>query len=267
MSVHAAAAPVAAALLFGASTPLAKLLAGEISPLLLAGLLYLGSGLGLGMLLLLRYLGAGRRCEATAAVAISRADLPWLLAAVAAGGMLVPALLMLGLATTDAASASLLLNLEGVFTAVIAWMVFKENADRRIVVGMTAIVLGGAMLSWEPGGASVSAGALLIARACLCGGRRRRAARSGARRRSLDYPLDAARPSPRRRTRPLRAAVRGRSWAWACGCTSANGTSTSTRTKRSSTVIPIVTTSITSTGIPFHGKATSRVPTSIGTRC
>ena len=168
MSVHAAAPALAAAILFGASTPLAKLLAGDIPPLLLAGVLYLGSGLGLGMLLLVRKLGANRRGETTAAAAIPRSDLPWLLAAIAAGGMLGPALLMLGLATTDAASASLLLNLEGVLTAVIAWVVFKENADRRIVLGMAAIVLGGALLSWEPGGASLSPGALLIVGACLC---------------------------------------------------------------------------------------------------
>ena len=83
--------------------------------------------------------------------------------------MLGPALLMLGLAKTDAASASLLLNVEGVLTAVIAWVVFKENADRQIVLGMIAIVLGGVLLAWEPGGATLSPGALLIVAACLCG--------------------------------------------------------------------------------------------------
>ena len=82
--------------------------------------------------------------------------------------MLGPALLMLGLAKTDAASASLLLNVEGVLTAVIAWVVFKENADRQIVLGMLAIVLGGGLLAWEPRGAALSLGALLIVAACLC---------------------------------------------------------------------------------------------------
>ncbi len=166
--VHAAAPALAAALLFGGSTPLAKLLTGEIPPLLLAGLLYLGSGIGLGALLLARTLAAPRQRQHAASLRIPRADLPWLLGAIAAGGMLGPALLMLGLATTDAASASLLLNVEGVLTAVIAWVVFKENVDRQIVLGMVAIVLGGVLLAWEPGGATLSPGALLIVGAGLC---------------------------------------------------------------------------------------------------
>lgn len=157
-----------AALLFGASTPLAKLLAGNMSPLLLAGLLYLGSGLGLGMLLILRRLRERHRRQRVTRLHIPRAEQPWLLGAIVAGGMLAPALFMLGLAQTSAASASLLLNLEGVLTAVVAWLVFRENADRRIVLGMAAIALGGALLSWQPGGASFSSGALLIAGACLC---------------------------------------------------------------------------------------------------
>ena len=170
MSLRAAAPALIAALLFGASTPLAKLLTGAISPLLLAGLLYLGSGLGLGALLLTR------RARAVAAIApagepigrIPAADFPWLLGAIVAGGMLGPALLMLGLLRTDAATASLLLNVEGVLTAVIAWVVFKENADRSIVIGMFAIVAGGALLAWSPGGALLSPGALLIVAACFC---------------------------------------------------------------------------------------------------
>jgi drug/metabolite transporter (DMT)-like permease len=75
---------------------------------------------------------------------------------------------MWGLARTDGATASLLLNVEGVLTAVLAWLVFKENADRRIVLGMLAIVGGGVLLSWQPGGTSLSAGALFILAACLC---------------------------------------------------------------------------------------------------
>ncbi|HET6598933.1 MAG TPA: EamA family transporter [Burkholderiaceae bacterium] len=166
MTLRHAAPALGAALLFGASTPLAKLLVGETPPLLLAGLLYLGSGLGLGALLLARrVLGpAGDAARWT----IPRRDLPWLLGAIVAGGMAGPALLMAGLTHTDAASASLLLNLEGVLTALIAWRVFKENADRTIVLGMAAIVAGGVLLSWQPDGAAVSTGALLIVGACLC---------------------------------------------------------------------------------------------------
>jgi drug/metabolite transporter (DMT)-like permease len=165
MSIKAALPALAAALLFGASTPFAKLLTGDVSPLLLAGLLYLGSGLGLGVLLLLR-LSLGK--VPAADLRIPRAERPWLAAAIVFGGVLGPALLMMGLTSTDGASASLLLNLEGVLTAVLAWLVFKENADRHIVMGMAAIVAGGLLLSWEPGGAAFSNGALFIAGACLC---------------------------------------------------------------------------------------------------
>ena len=170
MSLRTASPALAAALLFGASTPLAKLLMGNIPPLLLAGLLYLGSGLGLGVLLLLRRWRQQTTTQPITPLRIPRAELPWLLGAIVAGGMLGPALLMLGLARTSAASASLLLNLEGVLTAVIAWVFFRENADRRIVLGMVAIALGGVLLSWRPGGAALSFGALLIVCACLCWG-------------------------------------------------------------------------------------------------
>ena len=168
LPLRSAVPALAAALLFGASTPLAKLLTASLPPLLLAGLLYLGSGLGLGALLVLRRIRERRRAQAVTRLHIARAELPWLLGAIAAGGMLGPALFMLGLAQTGAAPASLLLNLEGMLTALIAWWVFRENADRRIVLGMVAIALGGVLLSWEPGAAALSPGALLIAAACLC---------------------------------------------------------------------------------------------------
>ena len=152
---------LASAALFGASTPLAKLLVGEVAPLALAGLLYLGSGIGLFVWLLMR----ARR---EAAPSLSRADWPWLAGAIAAGGIAGPALLMFGLARSDGATASLLLNLESVFTASIAWMVFRENVDRRVFLGMAAIVAGGVVLSWdELPRAGGLAGPLLIAAACL----------------------------------------------------------------------------------------------------
>ncbi|WP_458764807.1 DMT family transporter [Cupriavidus basilensis] len=165
MTIRTAAPALAAALLFGASTPLAKALAGSIPPLLLAGLLYLGSGLGLGILLALRRSRSG---AAASPLTVPRQETPWLLGAILAGGVAGPALLMTGLASTSAASASLLLNVEGVFTALIAWVVFKENASRHIVLGMLAIVAGGLLLSWQPGSLGLSAGALLIVGACLC---------------------------------------------------------------------------------------------------
>ncbi len=98
-----------------------------------------------------------------------RNELPWLLGAVLFGGVFGPALLMWGLMRTAGATAALLLNVEGVLTAVLAWVVFKENADRQIVLGMVAIVAGGVLLAWQPGGgAALSPGALLVAGACLC---------------------------------------------------------------------------------------------------
>lgn len=153
-----------AAALFGASTPFAKLLLGEVSPLLLAGILYLGSGLGLGAWVLLRTRLPGREPLAP----IPRPDWPWLAAAIAAGGVAGPILLMHGLARTDAASASLLLNLEAVLTAAIAWTVFRENVDRRVFAGMVAIIAGGVLLSTDAAPrAGGFLGALLIAAACL----------------------------------------------------------------------------------------------------
>jgi drug/metabolite transporter (DMT)-like permease len=134
---------------------------GEVAPLVLAGLLYLGSGVGLLAWRLLRAPAGGT-------ANLCKADLPWLAGAIVAGGIVGPALLMYGLTRTDAAAASLLLNLEAVFTAVMAWVVFRENVDRRVVLGMVAIVAGSVVLSWsEAPRAGSIAGPLLIAVACL----------------------------------------------------------------------------------------------------
>jgi drug/metabolite transporter (DMT)-like permease len=157
--VNPIAAALASAVLFGASTPLAKLLLGELPPLLVAGLLYLGSGLGLAAWVAVR---------GPKEIAVPQADWPWLAGAIAAGGVAGPALLMYGLARTDAGTASLLLNLEAVLTAAIAWLVFQENAGRRVVAGMAAIVAGGIVLSWgQVPRAGTFLGPLLIAAACL----------------------------------------------------------------------------------------------------
>jgi drug/metabolite transporter (DMT)-like permease len=158
-------AALLAAVLFGASTPFAKVLVGEMRPVLLAGLLYLGSGLGLSTLYM------ARRRAATTEAPLTRADLPWLAGAVLFGGVLGPVLLMLGLSTTPGSTASLLLNLEGVFTALLAWFAFRENFDRRIALGMALIVAGGVVLSWQgEGGLGLPIGSLLVAGACLCWG-------------------------------------------------------------------------------------------------
>ena len=150
------------AFLFGASTPVAKLLVGEIDPLLLAGLLYAGSGIGLTLWLLARRVRPG-----ASRIALPRGDVPWLAGAVIAGGVAAPVLLMLGLASTEASTAALLLNLEGVFTALIAWFAFRENFDRRVLAGMVLIVAGGLLLAWRPGGFTLAWPAVAIAAACL----------------------------------------------------------------------------------------------------
>ncbi|MBA4342698.1 MAG: EamA family transporter [Methylibium sp.] len=139
------AAVLLAALLFGAATPLAKPMLAQTSPWMLAALLYLGSGLGLW---------CWRRLSRAPAVQLAPGEGRWLLAAIVSGGVLGPALLMLGLSRMPASSASLLLNLEGVLTALLAWFVFKENFDRRIALGMLAIVAGGLLIAWpaQPGG-------------------------------------------------------------------------------------------------------------------
>lgn len=156
------AASLGAALLFGAAAPLSKLLLAQVSPWLLAALLYLGSGIGLAVL---------RRFRREPPVRLPPGEGRWLAAAVLAGGVAGPVLLMLGLAGLPASQASLLLNAEGVFTALLAWIVFRENVDRRVALGMAVIVAGGAVLAWPGGpdavGVQAGGSALLVLGACL----------------------------------------------------------------------------------------------------
>ncbi len=162
-----------AALLFGPSTPLAKWLGTDLSPLLLADLLYLSIGAGLALVIAIRHSKRRAHPPERSPLSIPRSDVPWLAGAIVAGGVIGPALLMTGLQSTGGASAALLLNLEGVLTALLAWIVFEENADRRVVLGMPAIVAGGVLLVWQPGHFALSSGSLLVAGACFLGGRQR----------------------------------------------------------------------------------------------
>ena len=155
-------AAIGAALLFGTGTPLAKWLLESVDPWLLAGLLYSGSGIGL-----LLY----RRLSHAPAVQLPRREIAWFAGAILAGGIVGPVLLMIGLSGMQASAASLLLNAESVFTALLAWFVFRENFDRRIALGMLAIVAGAVVLSWS--GDAHSAGLwpmLAILGACLAWG-------------------------------------------------------------------------------------------------
>ncbi|MGH8803299.1 MAG: EamA family transporter [Polaromonas sp.] len=159
------AAALASAFLFGAGTPLAKWLLDQLSPWMLAGLLYLGSGIGLG---LYRWLRGARRPR------LNPGEMRWLLAAVLCGGGIAPVLLMSGLSAMPASHAALLLNAEAVLTALLAWSLFRENVDKRVATGMAAIVAGALLLSWPsneaPSGAQAAASlwpALAVLLACL----------------------------------------------------------------------------------------------------
>lgn len=169
MNRHAVVLALISAALFGASTPAAKALLGSTNPAILAGLLYCGAGLGVAILRRLRR-SWGPQSDAPE-VALSRKELPWLGGAIVAGGILGPVLLMMGLTRTDAATASLLLTLEGVATALLAWFIFHENFDRRIAVGMANLIAGAIVLSWS-GEPSLSGlfGPIAIAGACIAWG-------------------------------------------------------------------------------------------------
>ncbi len=145
MNRSAALIAICSAILFGLSAPVAKLLLDTSTPWMLAGILYCGAGVGL-LVVHLAIRGTNVLVEAQ----LTRRELPWLAATVLSGGVIGPVLLLFGLVRVNASAASLLLTLEGVLTAVLAWFVFKENFDRRIAVGMLSIVAGAVILNWQP---------------------------------------------------------------------------------------------------------------------
>lgn len=156
---------ILAAVLFGASTPFAKILLGQIHPWLLAGLFYLGSSIGIFLLYIAQQF---TKTETFKEASLSSFDWKWLSLAIVAGGIIAPISLMTGLVKVSASSASLLLNIESVFTAIIAWFVFKEHVNFSLAFGMVLIVIGSVILSWkgqsDPGS---YIGVLFIAGACL----------------------------------------------------------------------------------------------------
>jgi drug/metabolite transporter (DMT)-like permease len=164
MNTKAVSYALLSAALFGLSTPAAKALLGRIDPIVLAGLLYCGAGLGIAALRRLM----SRISNPAPQVPIARRDIPWLVGAIMSGGIIGPILLMLGLTRTPASSASLLLTLERAATALMAWFLFHENFDRRIALGMVSIVGGAAILSWsETPTVESLLGPLAIIAACL----------------------------------------------------------------------------------------------------
>jgi drug/metabolite transporter (DMT)-like permease len=158
-------AALLSAALFGLSTPFAKGLLQVISPQLLAGLFYLGAGIGLTFLKQI-----AKKGPVSNETPLTRGDLPWLSGAIASGGIVAPVLLYVGLQQTLASDASLLLNLEGVFTVLLAWLLFREDMGRRVSLGIAAVLLGSVVVSWRTPSSGGLWGALLIAIACVCWG-------------------------------------------------------------------------------------------------
>lgn len=147
-----------AALLFGAGTPLSKVLLGTTAPLVLAGLLYLGAGLAATLVL------AGR-------LRFHRRDGLALAGSVLAGGVMAPVLMMAGLARSAAGTASLLLNVEAVATSLIAALVFREAVGRRIWIAVALVTAGAMLLAWQPGQPqAISLGLLAVVAACFLWG-------------------------------------------------------------------------------------------------
>lgn len=157
---------LAAALLFGASTPFAKIFLRDINVWSLAGILYLGAGVGLLILFLIRpFIGFKTNSPSP----LRRGDWTWLASSTVFGGILAPLLLMNGLARTEASAASLLLNLETVFTVALAWFVFMEPFYRRVLWGMILILSGAVLLSWPDHVVVIRFwGPALVVASCLC---------------------------------------------------------------------------------------------------
>lgn len=159
---------ILSASLFGLSPPLAKLLVEGIPPVALAGLLYLGSFAGLSIYRLGRKASRSVQEEGTP---LEKKDLPWLTGAIVFGGVLGPIFLMFGLRYISGFSASLLLNMEGLATALIAWIIFKEYTGKRFWMALILMTIAGAFLSWDPNLVRFSLrGPLLVTVAMVCWG-------------------------------------------------------------------------------------------------
>lgn len=164
------------ATLFGISTPLSKILVGDISPVLLVSFLYLGTALGM---FLLGKIARSRHSPLSGEATLRKLDIPWLLVAILAGGVIAPILLMSSLEITPAATASLLLNFEGVATTVIAFVIFRESVGRRIWIALGIITLASILLSWNPSAAlGISVGAVGVLLACVFWGADNNASRN-----------------------------------------------------------------------------------------
>ncbi len=165
-SPHGIALALLAAALYALNAPFSKLLLSEVQPTVMAGLLYLGAGFGMGAIALIRRQTGriGREIHLT------RADLPYVLAMILLD-IAAPVCLMLGLNSTTAANASLLNNFEIVATALVALFVFREAISARLWLGILLVTLSCALLSFEDiSSLQFSGGSLLVLLAAVCWG-------------------------------------------------------------------------------------------------
>lgn len=148
-----------AAILFASSTPLSKILIGDIDPIPMAAFLYLGSGIGA---FLLRGILKIKDPAKTREAKLTKPDIPWLAGAILFGGVLAPIVLLFGLQITPASTASLLLNFENVATALIAAVFFKEAIGKRVGWAIALITIASIFLSLTWGKWGFSVGVFLI---------------------------------------------------------------------------------------------------------
>lgn len=151
---------LAAAVTFALSAPLAKLLLGDLPPLMLAGFLYLGAGLFLSLLSIFR------KDPASRGRGFARSERWVLTAAVIAGGILAPPLLLWGLARSPASATALLLNLEVLFTALMAGVLWREHLGRQVIGATVLMMAGGVLLAWPGGRLEITLGSLAVGAAC-----------------------------------------------------------------------------------------------------
>ena len=157
---------VFAAALYAINSPLSKILLNYMPSTLMAGFLYIGAGIGMGVIALGRKVKKKERAEEK----MTRADLPYILAMILLD-IAAPIFLLLGLSYTTAANVSLLNNFEIVATAVIALMVFKERISPRLWCGILFVTVSCALLSFEDlSGLTFSLGSLFVLLACICWG-------------------------------------------------------------------------------------------------
>ena len=157
---------ILAAALYALNAPVSKLMLKNVPPTMMAGFLYLGAGLGMALMGLVRRRTGLSKQE----MHLTRKDLPFTLGMVVLD-IAAPIFLMIGLSRTTSANASLLNNFEIVATSLIALLIFKEKIGRRLWIAIGLITLSSILLSVEDAGSfRFSVGSLFVLLACVCWG-------------------------------------------------------------------------------------------------